>query len=68
MQLDYKLRDRIEAMVELMGKPADKILNEALDMYLKADREKQVERDLEEHKKETDLSYDEFWDDCDFDD
>lgn len=67
MQLDDKLIDRIEAMVELLGKPADKVLNEALDMYLKDQREKQVERDLEEHKKETDLSYDEFWGDMDFD-
>ena len=67
MQLDEKLTDRVDAMVELLGKSADKILNEALDMYLKVEREKQVEQDLEKHKKETDLSYDEFWGDLEFD-
>ncbi len=67
MQLDAKIIEKIEVLAELLERSPEKILDEALDLYLKVEREKQLEDDFEEHKKETNLSYDEFWDDLDFD-
>ena len=67
MQLEAKMIERIEAMSQLLKKSPERVLDEALDLYLKQEREKQLEIELEEHKKETDLSYNEFWDDLDID-
>ena len=67
MQLKAKMIDRIEAMSQLLKKSPERVLEEALDLYLKQERDKQLEVELEEHKKETDLSYNEFWDDMDLD-
>lgn len=66
MQLDAKVIEKIEVLAELLKKSPVKVVDEALDLYLKAEREKQLEVELDEHKKETNLSYDEFWDDVDF--
>jgi hypothetical protein len=66
MHLDTKMIEKIEVLAELLKKSPEKVLDEALDLYLKVEREKQLEVELDEHKKETNLSYDEFWDDLDF--
>ncbi len=66
MQLDAKTIEKIEALAVLLQKPPNAVLDEALDAYLKHEREKQLEHELAEHKKETNLSYDEFWGDLDF--
>ena len=67
MQLNVKIIEKIELLADLLKKSPDHVMDEALEMYLKVEREKQLEEDFEEHKKETNLSYDEFWDDLDFD-
>ena len=67
MQLNAKIIEKIELLAELLKKSPDHVMDEALELYLKVEREKQLEEDFEEHKKETNLSYDEFWDDLDFD-
>ena len=67
MKLDVKMTEKIDVLAELLNKSPEKVLDEALDLYLKVEREKQLAIELDEHKKETNLSYDEFWDDCDFD-
>ncbi len=67
MQLDGKMVEKVQALAALLKKKPEQVLDEALDLYLKQEREKQLEIELEEHKKETNLSYDEFWDDVDFD-
>jgi len=66
MHLDTKMIEKIDVLAELLKKTPEKVLDEALDLYLKVEREKQLELELDEHKKETNLSYDEFWDDLDF--
>jgi len=66
MQLDTKMIEKIEVLAELLKKSPEKVIDEALDLYLKVEREKQLEVELNEHKKETNLSYDEFWGDVDF--
>ncbi len=66
MQLDVKMIEKIELLAELLKRSPEKVLDEALDLYLKVEREKQLELELDQHKKETNLSYDEFWDDFDF--
>lgn len=67
MLLDAKMVEKVEALALLLKRRPEQVLDEALDLYLKQEREKQLEIELEEHKKETNLSYDEFWDDLDFD-
>ena len=67
MQLDTKIIEKIEAAAALLQKRPEQVLDEALDLYVKHEREKQLEVELEEHRKETNLSFDEFWDDLDFD-
>lgn len=67
MNLDSKMIEKIEVLAELLKRSPEKVVDEALDLYLKTEREKQLEVELDEHKKETDLSYDEFWDDLSFD-
>ena len=67
MQLDAKMIEKIELLAELLKRSPNKVMDEALDLYLKVEREKQLEDELNAHKKETDLSYDEFWDDLDLD-
>jgi len=67
MQLNAKIIEKIEVLAELLKKSPDHVMDEALDLYLKVEREKELEEDFEEHKKETNLSYDEFWGDMDFD-
>jgi len=67
MNLDTKMIEKIEAMSELLAKSPKTILDEALELYFKSQKEKLLEDGLAAHKKETDLSYDEFWGDVDFD-
>ncbi len=66
MQLNAKTVEKIEVLAELLKRSPEKVMDEALDLYLKVEREKQLKVELDEHKKETNLSYDEFWDDVDF--
>ena len=66
MQLDSKMIEKIEALAALLNRTSEQVLTEALDLYLKQENEKQLEVDLAEHKKETNLSFDEFWNDLDF--
>ena len=68
MQLNAKMIEKIELLAELMKRSPERVVDEALDLYLKVEREKQLEDELNAHKKETDLTYNEFWDDLDFDD
>lgn len=65
MQLDEAMIKKLEALELLTKKPAEEILNEALDGYLEAQQKKLVEEELEQRRKETTLSYDEFWDGVD---
>ncbi len=66
MQLDSNTIEKIDAISILLQKPQLTVINEALDLYLHTQRENQLEAEMEAHKKETNLSYDEFWDDTDF--
>jgi superfamily II RNA helicase len=67
MQLNAQTQEKIETIALLLQKNPQVVLNEALDMYLQQVREQQLEAELEAHKKETNLSFDEFWDDVDID-
>ncbi len=66
MQLDAKMVDKVEALALLLQKSPETVVDEALDFYLKKVREEMLEEDLAEQRKETNLSYDEFWDGVDF--
>jgi hypothetical protein len=61
MQLDETMMQKVQALELLTNKPAEEILNEALDMYLRVKQEEEAEK----QRQETTLSYDEFWDGVD---
>ena len=61
MQLDETMMHKIQALELLTHKSPEKILNEALDMYLRVKQEEEAEK----QRQETTLSYDEFWDGVD---
>lgn len=65
MQLDETMIKKIEALELLVHKTPEEILHEALDSYLQAQQKKLIEEELERERKETNLSYDEFWDGVD---
>ena len=67
MILDKKTVEKLEALALLMQKEPETVLHEALDSYLEAQQKQLVEDKLEEEKKLTTLSYDEFWDGLDLD-
>jgi len=65
MQLDETMIKKIEALVLLTQKSPEAVVHEALDGYLEAQQKKLMEEELERKRKETTLSYDEFWDGVD---
>lgn len=61
-----KIVEKIEVLAGLLKKSPNRVVAESLDLYLKVEREKSLRLSLDEHRKETNLSYDAFWDDSDF--
>ena len=60
--LDAKTTEKLTAFGELLKKDASTMINEALEQYFEAKEEELARQD-----PMTNLSYDEFWDDMDFD-
>ena len=65
MQLDETMIKKIEALALMTHQSPEEVLHEALDGYLEAQQTKLIEEELERKRKETTLSYDEFWDGVD---
>ena len=65
MELDESIIQKIESLKLLTKKSGEEVLNEALDAYLQIQQKKVMEEELERQRKETTLSYDEFWDGVD---
>jgi len=64
MHLDQTIMQKIQTIQLLTKQSEEEILNKALDMYMQA----QQELIAQEQRKETTLTYDEFWEGVDFDD
>ena len=61
IELTKENQENLEAFQTLLGKDENTMLNEALELYFKEEAEKiQAQKD-----SQTNLSYDEFWDDVD---
>jgi predicted transcriptional regulator len=60
--LDAETTEKLTAFGKLLDKDASTMINEALEQYFEAKEEEIARQD-----PMTNLSYDEFWDDMDFD-
>ncbi len=65
MELNKTITDKIDALMLLTGKSQEEVMEEALDLYMQTQQKKAMEDELERQRKETTLSYDEFWDGVD---
>lgn len=63
--LDAETVEKLTAFGELLGKDANTMLNEALQLYFETAEEKLAEQSAAERDAMTNLSFDEFWDGVD---
>ena len=59
--------DNMDSFKEILKKDESTIINEALEVYFQAQQKILLEKNLDNENAMTNLSYDEFWDDLDFD-
>ncbi len=65
LTLNEQTANKLQAYAELLEKSPSSILNEALENYfLEADKVI-VEKSMHQQDPDTDISFDEFWDDVD---
>ncbi len=65
LTLNEQTANKLQAYAELLEKSPSSILNEALENYfLEADKAI-VEKSMHQQDPDTDISFDEFWDDVD---
>ena len=55
----------LELFQELLDKDKNTLINEALEEYFLNSQKRLLEKKFEDEKKQTNLSFDEFWDDVD---
>lgn len=66
LKLSAAVMEKLQAYAELLGKDPNTILREALENYfLEADK-RILEKSMQEKDPDTDISFDEFWDDVEF--
>lgn len=63
--LALETRQKLEAFSIVLKKDHTTILEEALAQYFKSEEEKLYKQGLEQKDPDTDIGYDEFWDDID---
>lgn len=65
--IDEKIQEKIEAYAQLLEKKPETLVKEAFETYfLQADK-MILEKRMEEKDPDTDIGFDEFWDDVDID-
>ena len=66
-ELKANVVDELQAFSQILKKSTNEILNEALENYFFAQQEKLNKKNQDDENALTNLDYDEFWDDLDFD-
>jgi hypothetical protein len=67
-ELKASMVEELEAFSQILNKTPNQILNEALENYLNAQQEILNKKNQDDENALTNLDYNEFWDDLDFDD
>jgi len=62
IRLKKETVDELLAFAEMEGRPADAIIQEALETWFDARHKALLEKNLQDENAQTNLSYDEFWD------
>ena len=65
MQIDEKLVEKIEAYAQLLEKKPETIVKEAFESYFAQADKMILEKSMQEKDPDTDIGFDEFWDDFD---
>jgi predicted transcriptional regulator len=65
--LKAKTVEKLQAYAELLNKEPNTIINEALEDYFTQADKAILEKSMQEKDPDTDIGFDEFWDDVDFD-
>jgi len=66
-ELKANVVEELEAFSQILKKSHSEILNEALENYFKEQQEILSKKNQEDESALTNLDYNEFWDDLDFD-
>lgn len=59
--------ENLQLFSEMLNKDVNVILEEALEQYFDAEQKILMEKNIHDEDAMTNLDYDEFWDDVDFD-
>ncbi|MDD3591310.1 MAG: hypothetical protein PHO65_01565 [Sulfurovum sp.] len=65
IELKHSTVENLQLYSELLGKDANRMLEEALDLYFEAQQKRLLEKNLDNENMMTNLDYDEFWDGVD---
>ena len=66
LSLDPQRGEKLQAYAELLDKSPSTILKEALDNYFQQADKMILEKSMKEKDPDTDIGFDEFWEDLDF--
>ena len=66
-ELKAKMVEELEAFSQILKKDHNTILNEALELYFNNAQEHLMRKNQEDENAQTNLDFDEFWDDVDLD-
>ena len=66
-ELKASVYEELEAFSKILNKNSNEILNEALENYFTKQQEILSKRNQDDENALTNLDYNEFWDDLDFD-
>jgi len=65
LSIDDKMAEKLEAYGEILEKKTETIVKEALESYFAQADKMILEKSMEEKDPDTDIGFDEFWDDVD---
>ena len=68
IQFKQSTVENLELFSQMLNKDVNQILEEALEQYFDAEQKRLIEKNIENEDAMTNLDYDEFWGDLDFDD
>jgi len=66
ISLDEQVLEKLEAYAQILEKKPDTIVKEALESYFAQADKMILEKSMQEKDPDTDIGFDEFWDDVDF--
>lgn len=63
--IDEQLKEKLDAYAQLLEKKPVTIIKEALENYFQQADKRILEKNMQEKDPDTDIGFDEFWDDVD---